>query len=517
VKRTLLIIMDGWGLREETEANAVRQASTPVVDRLWQEYPHTTLVTSGRSVGLPEGQMGNSEVGHLNLGAGRVVYQDIQRISRAIENGEFFQNEVLLDAMKNVRKGGRLHLMGLVSDGGVHSLQAHLNALIDMAGRHNIENVCVHAVLDGRDTSPTGGVGYLGDLQQTLRGRGTGRIATVMGRYFCMDRDKRWERTKRAYDAFVSGTGKQAPDPLAALRESYDMDVTDEFVEPIVVVDDKGEPLGEVTDGDVIIFFNFRADRARQISRAFTDADFEGFEREPCPNVRFYCMTEYDRTLGLPVIFQPVRMTDILGEVTAAAGLRGLRIAETEKYAHVTYFFNGGEETSFSGEDRVLVPSPKVATYDLQPEMSANEVTDKLVALLDENRHDYIICNFANPDMVGHTGVLEAAVKAVETVDTCVGRVIDALDLDKDVVIVTADHGNAEMMIDPTTGGPHTAHTTNPVPCILVDRHYKGELITDGSLRDIAPTMCNYLGVSVPEAMTGRDLRVNFSSTTDTP
>jgi 2,3-bisphosphoglycerate-independent phosphoglycerate mutase len=379
-----------------------------------------------------------------------------------------------------------------------------------MAKRHQLRDVCVHAVLDGRDTSPTGGRGYLAALQEMMGREGIGRVASVMGRYFCMDRDQRWDRIKRAYDCFVSGQGVATTDYREALEASYESGVTDEFVEPIAVVNEAGEPVGLVADRDVIIFFNFRADRARQITRAFTETAFAGFERNPNPRVKYYCMTRYDATFDLPVVFPPVHLDSILGEVAAAAGSPGLRIAETEKYAHVTYFFNGGEEVAFAGEERILIPSPKVATYDLKPDMSAFELTDTLVKVLGEKRHDYVICNFANPDMVGHTGVLDAAIKAVETVDTCVGRVIEALDLDNDVAIVTADHGNAELMVDPDTLGPHTAHTTNPVPCVLVDRHYSGGLITDGSLRDIAPTICNYLGIALPEEMTGRDLRADI-------
>jgi 2,3-bisphosphoglycerate-independent phosphoglycerate mutase len=504
------MIMDGWGLRGDKTANAVQLASTPVVDGLWAKYPHTTLVTSGAAVGLPDGQMGNSEVGHLNLGAGRVVYQDIARISRSIDDGEFFDNAVLTEAMQAAASGGKLHLMGLVSTGGVHSLQGHIYALLRMAKRHNVGDVCVHAALDGRDTSPTGGRGYLSALQKVMDREGIGRVASVVGRYFCMDRDKRWERIKRAYDCFVSGQGATATSCIDALEASYQSGVTDEFVEPIVVVDAGGSPIGLVEDGDVIIFFNFRADRARQITRAFTDAEFDGFDRNPNPAVKFYCMTEYDGTFDLPIVFPSVHLDNILGEVAAAAGCPGFRIAETEKYAHVTYFFNGGEEIAFEGEERILIPSPKVATYDRKPDMNALEVADTLVRVLGERRHDYVICNFANPDMVGHTGVLDAAIKAVETVDACVGQVIDALDLDNDVAIVTADHGNAELMVDPDTGGPHTAHTTNPVPCILVDSRYSGPLITDGSLRDIAPTICNYLGIPLPAEMSGRDLRADL-------
>lgn len=511
-RRALLLIMDGWGLRDEVENNAVKLAKTPVVDGLWERYPHTTLNASGLAVGLPEGQMGNSEVGHLNLGAGRVVYQDVTRISRAIETGEFLENKVLLEAMGKVAKGRTLHLMGLVSDGGVHSQQDHLHALIRMAEDNGVGQVRVHALLDGRDSSPTGGRTYLADLQAVVDGTGLGRVATVMGRYFCMDRDKRWDRIQKAYDAFVAGKGKRVTDYMAALEASYESGVTDEFVEPIVVTDENDTPVGLVEDGDVIIFFNFRADRARQIARVFTDDGFDGFEREPRPDIAFYGMTEYDRTLNLPCAFPPKHLENILAEVAANAGRTGFRIAETEKYAHVTYFFNGGVERAYKGEDRILIQSPKVATYDMKPDMSADEVCDTLIRTLDERRHDYIICNFANPDMVGHTGVLDAAIKAVETVDTCVGRVIDALDPEQDAIIVTADHGNAETMVDSDTGEPHTAHTTNPVPCILVDAKYKGALISDGSLRDIAPTICNYIGVPVPEEMTGRDLRAEIAS-----
>jgi len=499
--------MDGWGLREERDANAVAAADTPIVDALWDKYPHTTLVTSGAAVGLPDGQMGNSEVGHLNLGAGRVVHQDIVRISDAIESGELFENPALLEAMRAVGEGGTLHLIGLLSSGGVHSALGHLYALLEMAKRENIGKVALHPVTDGRDTSPTGGKAFLGELQGVIDKTGIGTIATVVGRYFCMDRDKRWDRVRKAYDAYTLGEGSITTDYAAALQASYDDGVTDEFVEPVVVVNDDGKPVGRVNDGDAIIFFNFRADRARQITRAFTDSSFDGFERKRFPRVSFVCMTQYDHQFTLPIAFPPLRMDNILAEVASNAQCRGFRIAETEKYAHVTYFFNGGVEQAYNGEDRNLVPSPKVATYDMKPDMSAFELTDLLIETLTKNDHDYVICNFANPDMVGHTGVMEAAVRAVETVDTCVGRVVSALDCSVDAVIVTADHGNAEMMIDPETGGPHTAHTTNPVPCILVDDLYSGRLIADGSLRDIAPTICNYLEVPIPKEMTGRDLR----------
>jgi 2,3-bisphosphoglycerate-independent phosphoglycerate mutase len=502
--------MDGWGLRDAVEGNAVKLASTPVFDKIWALYPHTALDPHGAAVGLPDGQMGNSEVGHLNLGAGRIVHQDIVRISKAIETGEFFENPALVAAFDSAAAGGRVHLLGLVSPGGVHSHQDHLYALVEMARRKGVHDVFIHALMDGRDTSPTGGRKFLSDLQTRLDAEGTGRIATVVGRYFCMDRDTRWDRVKRAYDMLTRGIGEKTTDALSALERSYGSGVTDEFVEPIVIIGENGEPIGSMRDGDSVIFFNFRADRARQITRALTDPSFDGFDREVFPRIHFMSMTEYDKRFTFPVAFPPLRMKNILGEFGSKAGMTNLRIAETEKYAHVTYFFNGGEEIEYPGEDRILIPSPKVATYDLKPDMSAFDVAGALVSALSERKHDYVVCNFANPDMVGHSGIIEATVKAVETVDTCVGRVLDALDLERDVAIVTADHGNAEMMIDPIDGGPHTAHTTNPVPCVLVDRHYGGELIRGGSLRDVAPTICDYLGIAPPAEMTGRDLRVKI-------
>jgi 2,3-bisphosphoglycerate-independent phosphoglycerate mutase len=508
-KKPVLIIMDGWGWREESDGNAVRQARTPTFDRLWDSRPRTLIHCSGPYVGLPEGQMGNSEVGHLNLGAGRVVYQEIVRIENAIEDGSLFENEVLARAMDEA-KGGSFHLIGLLSDGGVHSHQRHLYALVEMAKQRGLERVFVHAALDGRDTPPHNGIKYLAALEERLEGIGVGRIASVVGRYYCMDRDNRWDRTKRAYDLLTLGEGEQTTDIADAMKRSYDNDVTDEFVKPIVVVED-GEPVGLIREGDSILFFNFRADRARQITSAFTDRSFDHFALEIDPEKLHYtCMTEYDEKFGLPVVFPPQTLPNILAEVASEAGKTSLRIAETEKYAHVTYFFNGGVEKEYPGENRVLIPSPKVATYDLKPEMSASEVCSKLIDEIKSDRNDYIICNFANPDMVGHTGVMEAAIKAVETVDTCVGRVVDSLDPDRHVMILIADHGNAEDMIDYVNGGPQTAHTTNPVPCILIDSDYEGALIEGGSLRDIAPTICNYLGIPVPEEMTGKDLRVDM-------
>ncbi len=508
-KKVVLLIMDGWGWREESEANAVRLARTPRVDALWERYPRTLIEASGPWVGLPDGQMGNSEVGHLNIGAGRVVFQDIVRIDRAIADGSLATSPILHAAMDRVRERGTLHLMGLLSDGGVHSHQQHLHALLDIAAARGVRDVRVQVILDGRDTSPTGGAQYAAALQSHMGAAGVGEIASVIGRYYAMDRDKRWERTQRAYDLYTLGKGEQARDPVDAVRRSYARGVTDEFVEPVAIVRD-GSPRSVVSDGDSILFFNFRADRARQITHAFTDAEFEPFPRTRRPDVHYTCMARYyEDGFDLPVIFPPESRFDILVDTAAARGMKTLRIAETEKYAHVTYFFNGGEEKEFSGETRLLIPSPKVATYDLQPEMSAEEVCDTLIREIRADHYDYIVCNFANPDMVGHTGILEAAIKACETVDACVGRVVDALDLERYVAIIIADHGNAELMVDPATGGPHTAHTTNPVPCILVDPEYRGALIDGGSLRDIAPTILGYLGIPFPAAMTGRDLRAD--------
>ena len=508
-KKVVLIIMDGWGWRGETVANAVRLAHTPVFDSLWERYPRTLIQASGPWVGLPEGQMGNSEVGHLNIGAGRIVYQDIVRIESAIRDQTFFTNSVLLDAMERAREHGSLHFMGLLSDGGVHSHQQHLYALLHMAKSQGLRDVFVHAILDGRDTAPHGGERYLRELEARMLSESIGSIATLVGRYYAMDRDQRWERTQRAYDLFTMGEGSIAPTATEAIRRSYDAGVTDEFVEP-VRIGSGDTPRGLIRDGDTVVFFNFRADRARQITHAFVDETFTGFERRVHPRVHYVGMARYEEALDVPCVFPPESRSDILVDTAAARGIKTLRIAETEKYAHVTYFFNGGEEAVYAGETRVLIPSPKVATYDLKPEMSALELTDALIREIRSDQYDYIVCNFANPDMVGHTGVLSAAFRACETVDSCVGKALAAIDLERYAVIVTADHGNAEMMIDPVTGGPHTAHTTNPVPCILVDADYHGPLIDDGSLRDIAPTILNYLGVPRPSEMTGRDLRADL-------
>lgn len=508
-KPLLLMILDGWGINPETENNAVAQAKTPNMTRLSKEYPATEIDGSGRSVGLPAGQMGNSEVGHTNLGAGRVVYQDLTRISKSIEDGDFFENPVLLDCLKKAKAGsGRLHLSGLLSDGGVHSHETHLYALVELAKRQGITEVFVHALMDGRDTPPQSGAEYLQRLEKELARIGVGKIATVMGRYYAMDRDNRWERVEKAYRAMVQGEGNPFPSAAAAIETSYGNGVVDEFVVPSVIVAD-GAPVGKISDGDAFIFFNFRSDRAREITRTFTDSAFTGFTREVWPKLSSYvCLTTYDETFGLPVAFGPDELTNIFPEVIANAGLTQLRIAETEKYAHVTFFFNGGRETPFEGEDRALIPSPKeVATYDLKPEMSAYLVTDELMKRLNENKYDVIILNFANADMVGHTGILTAAISAVEAVDSCVGKIVDRVRELGGAVLITADHGNAEIMVDHSTGGPHTAHTCDLAPFVLVDdsrKHVK--LRKGGVLADIAPTMLQMLGLPQPAEMTGKSL-----------
>jgi 2,3-bisphosphoglycerate-independent phosphoglycerate mutase len=505
-----LIIMDGWGHREEREGNAVALADTPFFDRLWAEFPRTLIHASEERVGLPAGQMGNSEVGHLNLGAGRVVYQDLVRISKSIRTGEFFRNPVLCAAMDAARESGKaLHLVGLLSDGGVHSLHTHLYALLQMAKERGVPKVFVHPVFDGRDTPPRSGIGHLRSLLARMREIGAGEVATVAGRYYAMDRDNRWDRVERAYKAMVRGEGARFTDPEAAVAASYASGKTDEFLEPSVIERD-GRPVGPISSGDSLIFFNFRADRARQITRALTQA--EGFDRFPRPerlSLHYACMTSYDETFGLPVAFPPQRLDNILARVLADAGLANLRIAETEKYAHVTYFFNGGEETVYPGESRILVPSPSVPTYDLKPEMSAYEVAERAVAEIASGKHDLMILNFANGDMVGHTGVLPAAVQAVEAVDRCLQRVVEKVWESGGVALVTADHGNAEQMIDPETGGPHTAHTTNLVPLVYADPRAAGtRLREDRALEDLAPTILHLLLLPVPAEMTGEDVRV---------
>ena len=498
---TTLIIMDGFGLRHETEGNAVAAAATPRLEQFFQEFAHTELSASGLDVGLPAGQMGNSEVGHTNIGAGRVVFQDLPRISKAIDDGSFFENPAYVRAMDACREhDSSLHLMGLLSDGGVHSHLEHLFALMKMARDRGLEKVYIHAFLDGRDVSPTSGADFVARTVEKCRELGVGKIATVMGRFYAMDRDKRWDRVEAAYDAMVYGEGAAInPVPVAAVKNAYANGVTDEFVEPVIC-----DPDGTISDHDSVIFFNFRPDRAREITRAFVDPDFSGFTRQYFP-VTFVCTTEYDATMpNVEVAYPRLSVQNGLGEYLSSMGLTQLRIAETEKYAHVTFFFNGGVETQFPGEDRVLVPSPKVATYDLQPEMSADEVADKCVERIESGAYDVIILNFANCDMVGHTGVFDAAVRAVETVDTCVGRVVDATMKMGGIAMITADHGNAEVMTQPD-GSPMTAHTTNPVPFILCGA---GTELRKGRLADIAPTILDVMGLAVPEEMDGQTLIV---------
>jgi 2,3-bisphosphoglycerate-independent phosphoglycerate mutase len=508
-KQHLLVILDGWGLAEDPSVSAVDQADTPFVDGLMAQYPHGVLRASGRPVGLPDGQMGNSEVGHTNLGAGRVVWQEILRISKAIEDGTLFDNEALVGAARHARANDqKLHLMGCFSDGGVHSHLEHLYGLLELARREDLapEQVCVHAFTDGRDTDPHGGVEYARQFGAAAEEIGVGRLVSVVGRYYAMDRDERWERTERAYRLLTEG--KEAPafdDPVAALEASYDDDVTDEFVEPRRIrVDDDGA-VGtsgtRIEDGDAVVFFNFRADRARQLTRAFTETDFEGFERTPPDDLEFVMMTPYDEDFDLPVAFDRVNLQNTLGEVISRRGGRQLRVAETEKYAHVTYFFSGGREAPFEGEDRIVVPSPEVATYDLQPEMSAPEVADRAVAALGDTDYALAVLNFANPDMVGHTGDFDAAVAACEAVDAAARRVIEAARGHGYSVSVIADHGNADKMRNPD-GSPHTAHTTALVPHIVLADGVDGP-VEDGKLGDVAPTILSLLGEDVPDAMDG--------------
>ncbi|MFZ1202079.1 MAG: 2,3-bisphosphoglycerate-independent phosphoglycerate mutase [Desulfobacterales bacterium] len=503
----LLMILDGWGISARQEGNAVRMARTPCLDELQQLYPSTQLQCAGRAVGLPEGIMGNSEVGHLNIGAGRIVYQDLLRIDRSIADGSFFLNEALATVMADVGgRGSALHLLGLVSDGGVHSQFDHLLALIDMARRKGLDRVFIHAILDGRDTPPDSGAGYLTRLQEHLNAGG-GRIASVCGRYYAMDRDSRWERVEKAYRLYVQGEGRTVRDPIAAVKESYRRDETDEFITPIVVTNGKDEPLTRIGAGDGVIFFNFRADRAREITRALTAPEFDEFHRQLVPDLCGYvCLTRYDEKFTLPVAFPPGHLTGLLGEAISRRGLRQLRIAETEKYAHVTYFFNGGEEKPFALEDRCLIASPReVATYDLKPEMSVAEVTATLLERLASNRYALIVLNFANMDMVGHTGDLAAAVSACETVDGCVRQIIDRVRAMGGAAMITADHGNSEKMID-ENGGAHTAHTLNPVPFILVDDTRRDAALRQGILADIAPTILEVLELEKPPEMTGTSL-----------
>jgi 2,3-bisphosphoglycerate-independent phosphoglycerate mutase len=504
-----LIIIDGWGYSASREGNAIALAETPFYDELAEKYPRTLLEAHGSRVGLPAGVMGNSEVGHLNIGSGRVIRMDVSLVDHEIETGEFFRNNVLTNAMEGAKgRGKALHLMGLMSDGQVHSSLTHLYALLKMAKDHGLDQVFVHCFLDGRDTPPSSGSNYIASLQRKLAEIGCGEIATVVGRYYAMDRDKRWERTQRAYDLLTKAIGARATDPIAGIRESYERGVTDEFVEPIANVRKDGAPVATIKDDDSVIFFNFRPDRARQLTRALALPDFKEFEISDRPRVEFVCFTMYDQTFNLPVAFPPRHHRKVLAEVWGGVGVHNYRLAETEKYAHVTYFFNGGVEKEYPCEQRLLVPSPKIATYDLQPEMSAFKVTDKVLRAIEDGDTDVFVINFANPDMVGHTGKLDKTIEACQYVDTCLGWITKGIRKARGITLITADHGNAEQMIDPITGSPHTAHTTNPVPFHLIDEESLGvKLRSGGALEDVAPTMLGLLSVEKPAEMTGRDLR----------
>lgn len=506
-KPTVLMILDGYGLNDKTQGNAVAEANTPVMDRLMAECPFVKGNASGMAVGLPDGQMGNSEVGHLNMGAGRIVYQELTRITKEIQDGDFFKNEALLKAVNNAKENGSaLHMFGLLSDGGVHSHNTHLYGLLELAKREGLEKVYVHCFLDGRDTPPTSGKDYVQQLSDEMKRIGVGEIATVMGRYYAMYRDNRWDRVELAYNAMVKGIGQKAACGVCAVEQSYKDGKNDEFVLPTVVEKD-GAPTAVIQDKDSVIFFNFRPDRAREITRAFCADEFDGFAREKRLDLTYVCFTEYDETIpNKTIAFHKVSITNTFGEFLAANGKTQARIAETEKYAHVTFFFNGGVEEPNEGEDRILVKSPKVATYDLKPEMSAYEVCDKLVEAIGSGKYDVIIINFANPDMVGHTGIENAAIKAVEAVDECVGRTVEALKAAGGQMFICADHGNAEQLVDYETGAPFTAHTTNQVPFILVNYDSDYTLRENGCLADIAPTLIEMMGMEQPKEMTGKSL-----------
>lgn len=508
-KPTVLMILDGYGLNEKKEGNAIAIAKTPVMDKLMAEYPFVKGYASGMAVGLPDGQMGNSEVGHINMGAGRIVYQELTRITKEIQDGVFFQNAALLAAVDNCkRNNSALHLYGLLSDGGVHSHNTHLYALLELAKRHGLEKVYVHAFLDGRDTPPASGKGFVEELWEQMKIIGVGKIATVMGRYYVMDRDNRWDRVEKAYRAMVFGEGEKAENGIMAVQNSYDAEKFDEFVVPTVVEED-GKPVATIKDKDSIIFYNFRPDRAREITRAFCDDEFAGFDRGKKLDLTYVCFSEYDITIPNKLVaFHKISIDNTFGQFLAKNHKTQLRLAETEKYAHVTFFFNAGIEVPNEGEDRILVNSPKVATYDLQPEMSAYEVADKLVEAIKSLKYDVIIVNFANPDMVGHTGIEEAAVKAIEAVDECVGKAYDALMSVDGQMFICADHGNAEQLIDYTTNEPFTAHTTNPVPFILVNYDKDYTLAEGGCLADIIPTLIEMMGMEKPEEMTGKSLLI---------
>lgn len=503
-KPIMLMILDGFGLNENEKGNAIKLANTPNIDKLMKTWPTTQIHTSGLAVGLPEGQMGNSEVGHTNIGAGRIVYQDLTRITKSIEDGDFFSIKEFVQAIENCQKyHSKLHIMGLLSDGGVHSHIRHLYALLELAKRKDFEDVYVHCFLDGRDTPPASGEGYLLKLEEKMKEKGVGKIASISGRFYSMDRDKRWERVQKSYDALVYGKGEKATSAISAIESSYQKEVFDEFVEPTVICNNE-EPIATIENHDSVIFFNFRPDRAREITRSLVDPEFDGFETKTL-DLDYVCFTQYDETIpNVEIAFKPESLKNTFGEYVSKQELTQLRIAETEKYAHVTFFFNGGEEKQYKGEDRILIPSPKVQTYDLKPEMSAYEVTKKVVEAVQSDKYDTIILNYANPDMVGHTGNLEATIKAIETIDECVQKVVDAVEEKNGMIIMTADHGNAEQMIDYKTGEPHTAHTTNPVPLVLIGA--EGIKLKEGKLADLAPTMLELMELPKPEEMTGESL-----------
>ena len=501
---TMLMILDGFGIRESKVGNAVKLANTPNIDKLMKICPTSIIHTSGLQVGLPEGQMGNSEVGHTNIGAGRIVYQELTRITTSIEDGDFFSIPEFVSAIENCKKhGSKLHILGLLSDGGVHSHIRHLYGLLELAKRKDFEDVYVHCFMDGRDTPPASGESYIVKLEEKMREKGVGKIATISGRFYSMDRDKRWQRVQKAYDALVNGEGNKATSAVSAIESSYQKEVFDEFVEPTVIYSGD-KPVAKIEKNDSVIFFNFRPDRARELTRTLVDPEFNEFETKNL-DLYYVTFTQYDATLpNVNIAFKPEKLVNTFGEYISKNGLTQLRIAETEKYAHVTFFFNGGEEKQYPGEDRILVPSPKVETYDMQPEMSAEEVTVKVVEAIKSGKYNSIILNYANPDMVGHTGSLEAAIKAIEKIDGCVQRVVDAVKEQKGVLLITADHGNAEQMIDEATGEPHTAHTTNPVPLILVGKD--NVRLKEGRLADLAPTMLEIMGLEKPQEMTGESL-----------
>ena len=508
-KPVVLMILDGYGLNDNCDHNAVCEGRTPVMDQLMSQCPFVKGNASGLAVGLPDGQMGNSEVGHLNMGAGRIVYQELTRITKSIQDGDFFDVPEFLQAVENCKKNhSALHLWGLVSDGGVHSHNTHIYGLLELAKRNGLDKVYVHCFLDGRDTPPASGKGFVEELEAKMKEIGVGKVASVMGRYYAMDRDNRWDRVERAYNALTKGEGKTAVSAADGIQASYDAEVNDEFVEPFVVVGD-GKPVAVVNDHDSVIFFNFRPDRAREITRAFCDDEFKGFAREKRLDLTYVCFTDYDDTIANKLVaFKKESIVNTFGQYLADHNMTQARIAETEKYAHVTFFFNGGVEEPNKGEDRILVPSPKVATYDLQPEMSAPAVCDKLVEAIKSGKYDVIIINFANPDMVGHTGIEDAAIKAIETVDACVGRTVDAVKETDGILFICADHGNAEQLVDYETGTPFTAHTTNPVPFILVNADPSFKLREGGCLADIAPTLIELMGMEQPKEMTGKSLLV---------